>query len=265
MTVRTLRSAVVVAVALVLGAGGLASAQQRAVSGLVRSVDSNTRTVHFVDGRSLLVAPDAVLTVDGQRRSLEEIRPGRALVVQQSDLVAPTTAVAVAETTVVALVPEHPPIDASGTVARVDPQSGLLVFQDGRTVKMTERTTVWQPVAAAKLQPGAQVYVSQALPIGFQSASGPALSGPMVMGTLTQVDTGKTLLVFSDGTLVRLTPEARMQMSGQPVTIAQLKPGDQVVVRIANAPGDSPSALPRETSSPITYQAQEIYIIRITP
>ena len=41
--------------------------------------------------------------------------------------------------------PAAPPVDATGVVSRVDPQTGTIVLEDGRVLQATGRTTIWQP------------------------------------------------------------------------------------------------------------------------
>jgi len=55
-------------------------------------------------------------------------------------------------------------LEAMGTVATVDAASGTITLQDGRILKTTDRTMVWQPTTVAALTPGAQVLVQGAVP-----------------------------------------------------------------------------------------------------
>jgi hypothetical protein len=55
-------------------------------------------------------------------------------------------------------------LEVMGTVATVDPATGTITLQDGRILKTTDRTVVWQPTTVAALTPGAQVLVQGAVP-----------------------------------------------------------------------------------------------------
>jgi hypothetical protein len=55
-------------------------------------------------------------------------------------------------------------LEVMGTVATVDPATGTITLQDGRILKTTDRTMVWQPTTMAALTPGAQVLVQGAIP-----------------------------------------------------------------------------------------------------
>ena len=70
------------------------------------------------------------------------------------------------------------PVDVTGTVAQFDRQNGVITFQDGRAVQLNSQSAVyqaapgastqsgnppaWQPVLAASIQPGSQIYVHNA-------------------------------------------------------------------------------------------------------
>ena len=68
-------------------------------------------------------------------------------------------------------------LDATGTVATVDAAAGTITLQDGRILKTTDRTVVWQPTTVAALTPGAQVLVQGAVPAGAQPPA-PAAQRP---------------------------------------------------------------------------------------
>ena len=56
-------------------------------------------------------------------------------------------------------IPGHPPVTETGVVATVDPTTGVLTFQDGRTVQLTPQSrvltaTLLQPLDPAAIRPG---------------------------------------------------------------------------------------------------------------
>src|SRR5207302_9706 len=55
--------------------------------------------------------------------------------------------------------PATPSIDATGTVASVDPSSGTITLSDGRVLRATDRTAVYQPTTVQALKPGHHVPV----------------------------------------------------------------------------------------------------------
>jgi hypothetical protein len=62
-------------------------------------------------------------------------------------------------------VPGHPPITASGVVAGYDSGTGILSFEDGRMVKLTNQSRV-QPGGTAALRQGERVVVYNAMLVG---------------------------------------------------------------------------------------------------
>src|SRR5256714_1070455 len=53
--------------------------------------------------------------------------------------------------------PASATLEATGTVASVDPATGIITLQDGRVLKATDQTAIWQPSSVTALKPGAQV------------------------------------------------------------------------------------------------------------
>jgi hypothetical protein len=263
----------VFAVALLIATTAWAQVSQ--ISGVVTHVDPTARIVYFADGRWVRLEPGTKLTVDGREIRMEALKPGTSLVVMgPAASLSPTPPPAVA-------LPAHPPIDASGVVAKVDQQTNVIMFQDGRMLKVTDQTRIWQqPASVSSVRPGAQIFVHNAQPIAFQFGtvgSAPA-DGRYVMGTVVRVDPASSLVALSDGTLVRITPGTNMRIENRPLTIRELQPGDQVVVwqRYSASPvavvpstsqtvrgqdADSPSALLRP-SPYVTIDADEVVIVR---
>ena len=123
-------------------------------------------------------------------------------------------------------------IDVNGIVARVDPQAGTITLQDGRVIKMADRTVIWQPVPLGAVQPGTQISVRNAEPVAFQPATTTtATHGGWRMGTVSRVDTANGLVTLTDGTTVRVGPTTRINVRGEQVPISRLEPGAEIVVR----------------------------------
>jgi hypothetical protein len=64
-------------------------------------------------------------------------------------------------------VPAQPPVTASGVVAGYDAATGIVSFEDGRMVKLTSQSKVFQTGLTPGLRPGARVVVQNALPVGL--------------------------------------------------------------------------------------------------
>jgi hypothetical protein len=148
---------------------------------------------------------------------------------------------------------------------------------------MVPGTTVWQPVSVGGVQPGASVFVRNAQPLDFRPAgaptagpAGPSPAGsttippgtrPFQMGTVSTVDASNARVVLNDGTIIHLRPGSRLMFNGQPLTIADLRPGDEVVVGVpANSPvavtssGPAVSAMPRQTLG--VTEGEYLYVVR---
>jgi hypothetical protein len=218
------------------------------IRGVVSHVDAATRTVYFTDGRTVQIQPGATLTINGQPVALESIRPGATAV-----LLPPATSTTTVTTVTQPLhaVPPSPPVvtpsppvvigpapvHATGMIARTDPVNQTITFQDGRIVRVTPNTMVWQQSpAVSALQPGARVFVRDAVPVGYlpSGAAVPAPAGQYVMGTVSRVEPTAQEVVLSNGTVVHVAPTAILRSSTGNVTIAQLRPGDEIVIQVAN-------------------------------
>lgn len=159
----------------------------------------------------------------------------------------PTTSVVVPSTSV----------DATGIVSHVDPVTGTITLQDGRVLRSTGRTVVWQPSTIQGLRPGAQVLVRDATPIGVQPTA--TMTTPeWRMGTVRSVDRAAGVIVMNDGTVVRVTPTAIVRRGNDRVMLDQLAPGTEVVIRAV--PTSSGSADGR-ISTASTLDASEISVV----
>ena len=114
-------------------------------------------------------------------------------------------------------------VEVTGTVASVDATSGTITLQDGRVLKTTDQTAVWQPSSVGALKPGAQVLVRGATPAGYQSGA-PGASRNWRMATVTRVDRSAGELVLNDGTAVKVTPTTHVLQRSPPVCATTPRP-----------------------------------------
>jgi hypothetical protein len=211
---------------------------QNEIRGVVSSIDPATRTIYFTDGRIVQLKPGSTLLINGQPVVLESVRPGATLVMLQPGTTTTVTTVTqqsqVVAQPVPAPLPVASPVNVTGTIARVDPMTQTLTFQDGRMVKVTAQTMVWQQTPAiSSLQPGTQVFVSNATPVGYLP-SGPVStlpSTPWVMGTVSRVEPSTQQIVLSDGTIIQVGPTGTVRMGNERVAFTRLRPGDEIVIQ----------------------------------
>jgi BON domain-containing protein/uncharacterized protein DUF5666 len=131
------------------------------------------------------------------------------------------------------------PLEATGTVASVDAATGTITLQDGRVLKATDQTVVWQPSSVSALKPGTQVLVRGAAPSGFQPGGS---ARDWRMGTVSRVDAAASQLVLTDGTTVRVTPATSIHRGSDRLSLAQVDPGSEVVVTAAPGPVGAPES-----------------------
>ena len=127
------------------------------------------------------------------------------------------------------------PIDVTGSVATVEPNTGTMTLADGRVVRATDTTTIWQTSDLQALQPGAQVLIRNGAPAGVESA-GAARSGEWRMGTVSRVDHIDNQVILTDGTVVKVTPSTVLKNGTEPLTFDKLQPGWEIVVKAPKAP-----------------------------
>jgi hypothetical protein len=267
MTSRIIRL-VIVAAALALAAPGGGVAQSVETRGIVQRVDIPSGTVYFTDGRTVRLDPGARLFVGSRQVQLADVQPGWTLVVPAGAAGAGPVLVQPAPTATVTApaAPVRPPVDATGVVSSIDPQNGTITLQDGRVLRATGRTTVWQPVPITSVTPGASVYVRNGEPVDFRpSATLPAGARQFRMGTVSAVDAGHGQVILSDGTTLRVPPGAHVQIEGQSVAVSELRPGDEIVVGVPVGSAVSVqsegglSALPAQV---LFLEGDSIYVVR---
>jgi hypothetical protein len=258
-------------IAVISGLGALLLATvawtQMEIRGVVSYVDPATRTVHFTDGRVIQLQPGATLTINGQPVVLESVRPGATAVLlappgstttvttvtQQPLLVPPPPPLPAAPPTVV-LPPSPSPVTATGTIARIDPVNQTIMFQDGRILRLTPNTTVWQQ-SISTLQPGARVFVRDAMPVAYlpSGAVTPAPASQYLMGTVARVEPAAQEVVLTNGATVHFGPATVVRSGNAGAAITQLRPGDEVVVQVTNpAKATTPSVSGVTTPGPST-------------
>jgi hypothetical protein len=131
--------------------------------------------------------------------------------------------------------PAAPPsLEATGTVASVDAAGGTITLQDGRVLKTTDQTAVWQPSSLDALKPGEQVLVRGAAPAGYQPGAG-AGARHWRMATVSRVDRAAGELLLNDGTAVKVTKSTNLHRGAERLDIAQIEPGSEVVVYTPSA------------------------------
>ena len=244
------------AFALTAGAG---AAWAEDVTGMVRYIDPANRTIYFADDKAVQLKPGARIMINGREVAFDAITPGTTIVVRDGALVSSDARVMARDPG--RLVSNHPPVDAAGTIARIDRQAGLVTFEDGRVMKMAPGSDVWQSSQVDRLQPGMYVLIREAHPVAFQSSL-----GDQRFGRVRHVDAASNTVVLYDGTVVRLNPRTKFRMGQETVTITDLRPGDQVIVSVHPPAAAVGSALPREavavSAGTATIVSDDIQIIR---
>jgi hypothetical protein len=212
--------------------------------------------------------PATRIYVGNREMRLADVEPGWILSTSGPN-VAPGTIVV--QSVMPATVAPASSVDATGIVASVDTRTGTVTLQDGRVVRVTPGTTVWQPVTIGSVMPGASVFVRNAEPLDFRPATPSAASQfsqtasqPYQMGTIGSVTPATSRVVLSDGTVVQLRPGAPVTLNGQPIAMTELRPGDEIIVglpaRSAVTTGSDVSALPLQATGVVL--AERIYVVR---
>jgi hypothetical protein len=215
------------------------------IRGVVSRVDPATRTVYLSDGRTVQVQPGATLTINGQPVALDAVQPGATAVVLPSPTTSVTTVTQPLHVTPLpapVIVPGPPvvigpaPVNATGTIAFTDAANNTITFQDGRVVRVGPNTTVTQQApAVGSLQPGARVSVRDAMPIAYLPSGTPYAAGTQyMMGTVSRVEPASQQVVLSNGAVVHVGPAAVVRSGNAGTSLAQLRPGDEIVVQVMN-------------------------------
>jgi hypothetical protein len=145
-------------------------------------------------------------------------------------------------------------------VASVDPATGTITLQDGRVLRLTSRSAVWQTGTLHGLRPGSQVFVRGATPVAVHPNATAGIP-EWRMGTVRSIDRAAGVVVLTDGTVVRVAPSTLVRRGNERVTIDQIAPGSEVVVRTPPPAYRGPaegSALP---GGALAVDASEISVV----
>jgi hypothetical protein len=275
---RSLRPTVLVAVvlAVIFVAGAVATAQSRSVGQVIDDVAITTEIKAKLTAETLsnltrigVSTRDGIVTLTGDVDPLERqaraaqiagaVKGVRGVVNNIQVAGAPVTPSPPPPT---ASVPDSPAVDVTGVVSQVDPATGTIILQDGRVLRMTSQTLVWQPTTIQALRPGMPVLVRGAAPIGVQ----PSATGEWRMGTVRSVDPAASQIVLTDGIIVRVSPSVNIRRGPDRLTVEQIVPGSEVVIRpIAPSPTGPAegSASPGQVGRPAAIDAAEINVVRM--
>jgi hypothetical protein len=148
----------------------VASAQQRSMGQVIDDATLTTEIKAKLTADTLsnltkigVTTRDGVVTLTGDVDSLE--RKARAVqiassvrgvrqIVDNVQVLGPA-----APPPPAASAPGQPTFEVVGVVSQVDTSTGTIILQDGRVLRMTGNTLVWQPTTIQSLRPGTQVLV----------------------------------------------------------------------------------------------------------
>lgn len=140
-------------------------------------------------------------------------------------------------------------IDVTGSVATKDPATGTLTLADGRVVRVTDATTIWQSGTLQALSPGAPVLIRDGAQAGLEGdasrpgASRPGASGPGAsrpgdwrMGTVRRIVPATGELILADGSVVNVSPTTVVKRGTERLTLDALQPGWEIVIKAPAPP-----------------------------
>ena len=241
-----------------------AFAQETQISGTVSSVDPATRTISFADGSVVRLQPGAIVMINGREAALESLTPGTSATVVSR----------VPSTGTVGTSPASSTYGVTGTVAQVDRQNGAITLQDGRVVRLSGQSYVWQATPIQAIQPGSQIFVGNVQPASVMPQQPVAVAPqqrvavappPAVVGTVKGVDRNTAVIALQDGRYVKVLPTTRVQSGSQSLAVSDLRPGDSVAVWPAgNSSVSETATVPRGDNPPATaIKADYIEVTRI--
>jgi preprotein translocase subunit YajC len=254
---RTIGLTIFIALTLVTA---MAFAQETQITGTVSSIDPATRTISFADGSVVRLQPGAVVMVNGRQAAFEALTPG-------------TNATVVSRVPSTAGVATSSAFGVLGTVAQVDRQNGVITLQDGRTLRLSSQSVVWQATPIASIQPGTQIYVANTQPAAVAPQQPVAVVQPQpvavapppaIVGTVRSVDRGTSVIALNDGTYVKVLPKTRLQGGGRTMTISELRPGDGIAVWPSGSALTETATVPRGDGPPASaIKADYIEVTRV--
>lgn len=146
-------------------------------------------------------------------------------------------------------------IDATGTVASIDAASGTITLSDGRVLRAGERTAVYQSSTVQALKPGDRVLLRGATPVTVRAPE-------VRMGTVARVDTTRQQLVLTDGSVVHVGAATNVHRGAEPLTLAQIEPGAEVVIQLAPMPSASPGTTTTRSTPDLTaLDASDVSVV----
>ena len=168
---RSFRISALILIVIIAAGAFAASAQQRSVGQVIDDATITTEIKARLTADALsnltkigVLTRDGVVTLTGDVDSLERkaravqiassVRGVRQIVDNVQVLGGPA-----APPPPTASLPGQPTFEVTGVVSQVDPSTGTIILQDGRVLRMTGNTLVWQPTTIQALRPGAQVLV----------------------------------------------------------------------------------------------------------
>jgi hypothetical protein len=160
----------------------------------------------------------------------------------------------------------QPTVEVTGSVAQVNPTSKMVKLQDGRILRLTDRTLAWQPTTPTALKPGDQVILRDVEFVGYEPTVQTPQSAGWRMGTVRLADPATNQITLSDGTVLRITSSTVVRRGNDRVALEQFTPGSEVVFReVGPAPGISgsgdPSAFPRSDRTMPFVEVSEVRLI----
>ena len=176
----SLRLSALILIVLVAAGAMAASAQQRSVGQVIDDATITTEIKAKLTADTLsnltkigVSTRDGVVTLTGDVDSLE--RKARAVQIASSVRgvrgVVDNVMVAGSAYVPPPALAEQAGVEVIGVVSQVDPSTGTIILQDGRVLRMTGETRVWQPTTIQALRPGTQVLVRGAAPVAVQSGA----------------------------------------------------------------------------------------------
>jgi hypothetical protein len=152
----------------------------------------------------------------------------------------------------------------TGTVVRIDPQSRVIVLDDGRMYRVTPNTMLIvenQPAAIGTLTPGQRVTIQSGEVVMLRNGQYVAVApapGVLTQGTtvVTQapvaaVPVGVRQTIYGTVTDVDRheikikTPDDSFEVKVPPETLRHIKKGDNVMLDLTITPPGAPAASPR--------------------
>lgn len=155
----------------------------------------------------------------------------------------------------------------SGTVVRIDPQSSVIVLEDGRMYRVTPSTVLVvdnRPASIAALRPGHRVVIQSGEVVALRDGQYVAVNPPATVITqapppavatpapgtavpagVRQTFHGRVEEVDSDGEVEIKTDRDSFEIKVAPEALRHIKKGDNVTIDLTITPPGAPSALPR--------------------